>query len=205
MKAKIDQKTIEKFWAKVDKTDYCWVWTGAVSAQGYGLFRLPERNIVAHRASYLLAHGDIPAGLYVDHLCHNWDESCAATGNWCPHRRCVNPDHLEAVTPRVNQLRGHGITGNAARRTHCPQGHEYTPENTIVQEYAGGAHRRCRACRKAQYPGLDYAARTHCPQGHPYSEENTYRNPSGHRKCRTCRRAESQRRTAEARARTTRP
>jgi len=69
----------ERFWVKVNKTDSCWLWTGATTAK-YGVFRINGGNSVAHRVSYQWAKGEIPEGVQLDHMCHN--------------RSCVNPDHL---------------------------------------------------------------------------------------------------------------
>ena len=201
--ATFDQKTLNRFWSKVDKTDHCWLWTGATSTSGYGYFSTGGQRFSAHRFSYLLAHGGIPEGLVVDHLCHGWDENCKAEGNSCPHRACLNPDHLEAVTERVNILRGRGVSGEASRRTHCPKGHPYDETNTLVE----GNARRCRTCREAKAAVTRTAPppgqRSHCPQGHPYSEENTYRAPNGHRKCRTCKRERDLQARASCRRRKT--
>jgi hypothetical protein len=90
----------KNFWAKVDKTETCWNWTAFID-QGYGVFGVrvegkpvPRR---AHRISYTLAHGPIPEGLMVDHICHNL--------------RCVNPDHLRLATNKENQE--HRLTASA--------------------------------------------------------------------------------------------
>lgn len=70
----------------------CWLWMGGVNGAGYGVLALKGRNYSAHRISYERQNGHIPAGLHLDHLCRM---PC-----------CVNPDHLEPVTPGENQRRG---------------------------------------------------------------------------------------------------
>lgn len=108
----------ERFWAKVDKTETCWLWTAGRNRDGYGLFssqRGGQRS--AHRIAYEWERGPIPDGLQIDHLCRVTS--------------CVNPAHLEAVTGRVNMLRGFAPPAINARKTHCINGHEFTPENTF--------------------------------------------------------------------------
>jgi hypothetical protein len=95
---------------------------------GYGRMKVADSMYRAHRISYTLANGPIPAGLVLDHLCR--DSSC------------VTPAHLEAVTNKENIQRGESGTFNASK-THCAQGHEFTQENT----YRGpSGQRHCRAC-----------------------------------------------------------
>lgn len=116
---------LTRFMAKVDKTNSCWLWTGA-RMRKYGKFKIASYKLVpAHRASYEHFIGPIPDGYEVDHLCYT--------------PLCVNPGHLEAVTSAENKRRA------AARKTHCKHGHEFTPENT----YRGvSGHRSCRACHR---------------------------------------------------------
>lgn len=128
---------IRRFWAKVEKNSetMCWPWLGPIRGpKGYGSFRVNGKTIYVHRFSYELHLGPIPAGLTIDHLCRN--------------RICVNPDHLEAVPIRVNVLRGTTLPAENAAKTHCPQGHEYTPKNT----YNGHkGKRQCRACGRERW------------------------------------------------------
>jgi hypothetical protein len=86
-----------------------------------------------HRAIYWQIRGPVPEGLELDHLCRN--------------RACVNPWHLEAVTHRVNVLRGAAPVAFHAKKTHCPSGHPYSGENLYFWR---GRQRMCRACEKAR-------------------------------------------------------
>ena len=112
----------------------CWPWPGATNGVGYGVIGRGGKtgsNTYVHRVMYEHLVGPIPAGLVLDHLCRN--------------RICANPKHLQPVTHRTNLLRGEGISGTNARKTHCPQGHLYDIENTYT--YPDGS-RRCRACAR---------------------------------------------------------
>lgn len=121
----------------------CWTWQKATS-RGYGIINVYKRGArFAHRVSYETFVGPIPAGLQIDHKCHNQDKDCPGGDN-CPHRRCVNPAHLEPVTGRVNVLRGRTVVAVHASVTHCPEDHEYTPENT--RTYRG--MRYCKKCHR---------------------------------------------------------
>ena len=83
-----------RFWSKVDKTSDCWLWT-ASTRYGYGQFRIggkDSQNLGAHVIAYTWLVGPIPTGKVIDHLCRV--------------RNCVNPAHMEIVTPEENSTRG---------------------------------------------------------------------------------------------------
>lgn len=121
-----------RFWSYVDKTESCWLWTGALTHDGYGRFRTGHEHCMAHRWIYEQEIGPIPDGLVLDHV--------RARG--CTHRNCVRPAHLEAVTNEENLMRGETIVAENAAKTECPRGHPYDEENTIRRN----GRRICRAC-----------------------------------------------------------
>lgn len=134
-----------RFWDKVMPVTEsgCWIWMSG-TAQGYGLYGKnmgaygKAATALAHRCAWIIANGPIPSGMELDHKCRV--------------RSCVNPDHLEPVTHKVNINRG--STGAAVKAyfasiTHCPQGHEYTADNTY--SYPPSSTRKystriCKAC-----------------------------------------------------------
>lgn len=81
----IDAASIEKFFAKVDKTDTCWFWTGLKNKDGYGAFSPPKQRatIGAHRVAFALYGGVTTDEKYC--VCHS-----------CDTPACVNPEHLFA-------------------------------------------------------------------------------------------------------------
>jgi hypothetical protein len=121
---------------EVDPITGCHLWTGRLNNCGYGVMTFTQAGyrtatLSAHKVSYELTNGRVPDGLVIDHLCRV--------------RHCVNPDHMEAVTSRENVMRSPVAQAAInARKTHCPQGHLYTPENMYTVTKAGG--RQCRIC-----------------------------------------------------------
>ena len=123
--SKITPKDLARFWVKVKKTNNCWLWT-ANRRDGYGQFYFNGKLESAHRLSYELFKGDIPTGLQLDHLCRN--------------RACINPDHLEAVTHKVNCQRG--LIGQTTK-THCVRDHKFTEESVYHRK---DGSRQCKEC-----------------------------------------------------------
>ena len=147
-----DPKTL--FWMKVDKNgpvrDYalhlgpCWLWM-AYTIDGYGRFDSHGAypSVLAHRIAYELMVGLIPDGLTLDHLCHTMHPGCF-DGPDCPHRRCINPAHLEPVPLVVNTNRGFGAGVVTARTMVCQRGHDLMDPANLKPASNGGL--RCRVC-----------------------------------------------------------
>jgi hypothetical protein len=136
----------ERFWRYVDRrnSEECWPWTGATTLAGYGCLKVEGQSVYAHRIAYGLLIGPLGAGLVPGHSCHDIDLSCGG-GNSCLHRRCVNPDHLEAMSLAENTRRGRG-GAFWATKTHCPWDHPYDDENTRIYE----GRRFCKACARSR-------------------------------------------------------
>lgn len=139
------------------------------------------RPDVAHRVSYTIYKGQIPDGLVMDHLCRN--------------RGCVNPEHLEAVTDKVNLNRGMSPSAVATRTNLCLKGHPLTEDN-VYRRPGRPNKRECRICmaererhrsREVDRPTF-YAENRECPSGHPYDAVNTYWHPTGKAVCKLCQR-----------------
>lgn len=116
----------------------CWEFDN-LTPTGYGYFVIDKVPTAAHRWSYEYLVSPIPDGLDLDHLCRN--------------RACVNPWHVEPVTPRVNILRGISDPAVNARKTECLRGHPFDDTNTYLTP---DGRRMCRACQRAR----DLAHRT---------------------------------------------
>lgn len=123
-----------RFESSIIRTDGCHYWIKALSfgPHGYGVFTVKRVNLMAHRVSYLLNRGPIPHGRQLDHLCRN--------------TACVNPDHLEAVEPRTNYLRGTGFGAINAAKTECKNGHPLSGDNLRI---GSNGERLCHICSRA--------------------------------------------------------
>lgn len=89
----------ERMEAHTQKSDGCWVWTARIGENGYGRVKVGRQTKLAHRVAYELAVGPIPAGMDLDHECHN--------------RACVRPSHLHPVTRQKNMENRSGAQRNS--------------------------------------------------------------------------------------------
>lgn len=116
----------------IDPETGCWLWQLSTGSNGYAQMRLGSQTRRVHRLAFELWHGWEPVGLDVHHL--------------CARRRCVNPEHLEAITHRENLLRSAStVTARNAARLRCGQGHAFDQANTYRDRRGS---RRCRACNR---------------------------------------------------------
>ena len=107
----------------------CFLIHTSLDKDGYHIASYRGKAVKGYRKAFIIKNGPIPKGLVLNHLCRN--------------RKCWNPNHLEIVTTKENIQKG--ISHNA-NKTHCPQGHEYTPENTYIEPKGGNRH--CKICQK---------------------------------------------------------
>lgn len=131
------ESEIERFFALIgNQTEfYCWPWLGFFDKDGYPLFRRQNGSSCrAQRYSYETFRTTIPDRLVTDHICRN--------------KICVNPFHLQAVTDKVNLLRGNGACALNSRKRICKWGHPLSGENLITYKYKNSIFRACRECRR---------------------------------------------------------
>lgn len=131
MPGPVARPVLDRIFARTVVAD-CWLWQGAVDRKGYAKVSvLPSGWRLGHRVVWQELVGPIPKGMVLDHLCRV--------------RNCLNPDHMEVVTPAENQRRA---TNQHKHKSHCVNGHEFTQENTYINP-ANPGWRNCRACVRA--------------------------------------------------------
>jgi len=139
----------DRFWSKVNigSESECWPWTDSVGNRGYGSFsmwKINRSSTGAHCIAWILTNRrDVPAGLHIDHTCHN-DTECLG-GSDCLHRKCVNPTHLEPVSHKTNLLRGSTLARTNSEKLLCPNGHELSGNN-LEGWGAEQGWRKCHTC-----------------------------------------------------------
>lgn len=136
--------TRERLWSRIMEVPTgCWEWLGTRGNKGHSVLSVNSKTESPHRIIYSLLVGPIPSGLHLDHLCRNTS--------------CVNPTHLEAVTPKINVLRGDGLTAKQARQTHCLRNHPLEGENLYVTP---DGRRQCRECAKLRQKRYNHVGPT---------------------------------------------
>ena len=121
-----------RFWARVEKTDTCWLWLGSRNDEGYGSLQVDRMETKAHRYAYLLLVGPIPEGQVIDHT--------------CLVKNCVNPNHLRPLTQKDNSK-----AYWRDQRGLCRNGlHDVSdPANHVIWKRGDIPSVRCKACVEA--------------------------------------------------------
>ncbi|MEU4703396.1 hypothetical protein [Nonomuraea dietziae] len=129
----------------------CAQWTGTVNDAGYAILWIAKRKLFVARWVYEHANGPLLPGLEPDHLCH--DPDYCTPGPNCPHRRCVELAHLEAVTRRENTIRSGAPTGVNARKEWCTGQwgpHDLSIPGNVYVRPSRPEERECEPCRVAR-------------------------------------------------------
>lgn len=125
------------------REDGCWEYRGRKNKQGYAV----AYNKFLHREAFVRKTGyPLKVREPLDHKCH--DPKTCRGGKTCPHRPCINPDHVEPTTNEVNSS-----ADRSCRSKHhlpvprCKYGHDLDAVNTYWQ----GNARQCRRCMRLRH------------------------------------------------------
>lgn len=129
--------------------DGCRLWKGSIGRGGYGYAKYrvggrKERLVYVHRLLYVRLVEDPGDEAEVDHSCHDPD-LCTVPPDECPHRRCYELSHLEAVTGKENKRRSGSPFAVNGRKDRCDHGHLLAGDNLLI---LGDGTRGCRECQR---------------------------------------------------------
>ena len=123
---------LDRFLERVVRTSGCWWWVGRRNELGYGHIETSGKEMRSNRMSWILATGRNPGNLHVLHVCDN--------------PSCVRPGHIYLGTHQQNMRDvAERRRGGNAKKTHCKNGHAFSPENTKMAY----ARRWCIVCTRA--------------------------------------------------------
>lgn len=166
----------------------CLIADARTNGGGYSSLTIGQTSFSGHRLVHEAKIGPIPPGYDVDHTCH--DPAACPGGLDCPHRGCIEPTHLRAVTHAENMAPARACR---ARPAECKHGHPFTTENTYTDRHGS---RHCRACASRRATDgarkkIDGRARVGetCRNGHVIAEVGLTYNG---RSCRECARVRNQ-------------
>ncbi|WP_373071105.1 HNH endonuclease signature motif containing protein [Gemmatimonas sp.] len=147
-KEREDARLLDFIYVDPEHPQGCWTWRGSLNSQGYGSYTWKltfnrTKHKGAHVAVYEHFVGPVPEGLVLDHICH--DPKICRLGPKCPHRGCVNPEHLNPTTRQINSSSERSAAGRR-EQTHCLRGHPFDEENTYITPKG----RSCKACKRAR-------------------------------------------------------
>jgi hypothetical protein len=149
LRLRITKAMTVRFWAKVHKTGYCWLWTGGTARKGYGAFTVHttggNKTLVAHRFAWRVTKGRIPRNLFVLHKCDN--------------PPCVRPSHLWLGTQldnihdciKKNRHRAAVKPESYARLEFCRRGHNLSVTGIWYKSRPPYMQRQCSRCTKLRY------------------------------------------------------
>jgi hypothetical protein len=167
-KSRPRQDQLKRYRSKVVRRgkNQCWHWRDSKDDKGYARFYVNDppdsnylRSIPAHRFTYALYNGAIPADTVIVHTCESRD--------------CQNPLHLKPVDRTVPNTRAY------RKQTHCVNGHEYTEANTTYHSVSGA--RLCRTCaRKATLRSQHKRLAEQSPTGEYTPRHYIRRKPLGY-------------------------
>lgn len=131
------EKFEERILPLLEEKNGCLEWSGCkYNSKGYGYISIGNVGYRVHRIAYAFANQrEVVSSEFICHTCDN--------------PKCCNPEHLWIGDNDMNSLdrdqKGRQKS-NHENKTHCPNGHPYSPENTYV--YPSGRHRDCKECHK---------------------------------------------------------